>query len=243
MPIDGVNSSGYRDYLSYYISNGGNASVDAADGSSKAYNAVFEDKKNMGVSVDDFLSLMVAQLTNQDFMNPVDDTQYVTQLAQFATMQSMQDMSAYMKTNYVLSLIGQEVTAAKFTVAGALQKETGVIEKISLVDNEYAIYVNGVKFSLEQIMEYHTSTPKTDGSSDEDDKAKAISEMTLDEIWGYYQDKLEASKPKETNTDKGTDKVDETEKVDEVEETTPPEQVEQPEETGEESAAGEEEQP
>ena len=31
------------------------------------------------MSVDDFLSLMVAQMTNQDFMNPMDDTQFVTQ--------------------------------------------------------------------------------------------------------------------------------------------------------------------
>ena len=34
-----------------------------------------------------FLTLLVAQLKNQDFMNPVDDTQYVTQLAQISTMQ------------------------------------------------------------------------------------------------------------------------------------------------------------
>ena len=45
------------------------------------------------VSIDDFLVLMVEQLKNQDFMNPVDDTQYVTQLAQFTTMQQMQELA------------------------------------------------------------------------------------------------------------------------------------------------------
>lgn len=122
---------------------------------SKDLGVVFDNSKQ-AVSVDDFLTLMVTQLQNQDFMNPVDDTQFVTQLAQFATMQSMQDMSGFMKTNYVLSLIGTKVTAARFTVSGAVEQETGTISKISLVDNEYAIYVNDKKFSLEQIMEYHS---------------------------------------------------------------------------------------
>jgi flagellar basal-body rod modification protein FlgD len=45
-----------------------------------------------------FLKLLVAQLQNQDPTNPADSTQFVTQLAQFQTMeQSMtqgQDVSA-----------------------------------------------------------------------------------------------------------------------------------------------------
>ena len=130
----------------------------------QSWDAVFTDKADNGVSVDDFLNLMVAQLQNQDFMNPVDDTQYVTQLAQFATMQQMQELATYMKTNYVMSLVGKEVTAARFSVSGELQKETGRVEKISLVNNEYAVYINGKKFSLQQIMELGASEDKTESS-------------------------------------------------------------------------------
>ncbi|MDD4583777.1 MAG: flagellar hook capping FlgD N-terminal domain-containing protein, partial [Eubacteriales bacterium] len=36
------------------------------------------------LSMDDFLALMVAQLSNQDMYNTVDDTQFVTQMAQFS---------------------------------------------------------------------------------------------------------------------------------------------------------------
>ena len=133
------------------------------------WNAVFEEKKT-GVTADDFLTLMVAQLTNQDFMNPVDDTQYVTQLAQFTTMQQMQEMANYTKTSYVMSLVGKNVTAAKITVSGELQKETGPIEKITLTNNEFGIWVNDKKFSLEQIMEIHdgTTPPSSSGGSSGD---------------------------------------------------------------------------
>lgn len=152
---------GYRDYYNNYLRGSDTANETEKTQETHQYNAVFTDEKK-AVSVDDFLTLMVAQLTNQDFMNPVDDTQYVTQLAQFATMQQMQELASYMKTGYVLSLIGQNVTAAKFTVAGDVKKETGPVEKVTLADNEYAVYVNGQKFKLEQIMEIHTGNSASD---------------------------------------------------------------------------------
>ena len=153
------------------------------DGTSGTTNwGVKFEEDDKAVKVEDFLNLMVAQLQNQDFMNPVDDTQYVTQLAQFATMQQMQDMATYMKTNYVMSLVGKNVTAAKFSVSGELQKEVGAVQKVSLVDNEYSIYVNGTKFSLEQIMEIN-GTASSSGSGDKNqavsDPAKAEYMLSL----------------------------------------------------------------
>ena len=92
------------------------------------WNAVFEEKKT-GVTADDFLTLMVAQLTNQDFMNPVDDSQYVTQMAQITTMQQMTELANYSKTSYVMSLVGKNVTAAKITVSGELQGDRAGAER------------------------------------------------------------------------------------------------------------------
>ena len=78
MPVNGVDSD--RNYSS--IINGGGTS-------GKVYNAVFSDDDSSDLSVNDFFNMMITQLTNQDFMNPVDDTQYLAQMAQFATMQGI----------------------------------------------------------------------------------------------------------------------------------------------------------
>ena len=158
--------SGIRDYYADYYNNSADNATSAAGGT--VYNAVFTDSAKNSVSVDDFLNLMVAQLKNQDFMNPVEDTQFVTQLAQFATMTQMQEMAEYMKTNYALALIGQKVTAARFTVSGALEQETGPIEKVSIVDSQHMVTINGKQFSLSQIMEYHNGTAAqgSEGSSE-----------------------------------------------------------------------------
>ncbi len=180
MAISGVANNSLRDQWNknggVY---GGTEDVDGTGetGGTHIWDAVFEEQKT-GVTADDFLSLMVAQLTNQDFMNPVDDTQYVTQLAQFTTMQQMQEMANYTKTSYVMSLVGKNVTAAKITNSGALQKETGPVQKISLTNNEFGVWVNGKKFSLEQIMEINQDgTTSSDGTdTDPEPEDPSISE-------------------------------------------------------------------
>lgn len=127
-----------------------------SSGSGDVIDAVFGDPSDKAVSMEDFLTLMVAQLKNQDFMNPMDDTQYITQLAQISTMQQMEEMSYNAKSTYVTSLVGKTVTAAKFSVSGELKKSTGVVDKISLLDGKFVIYVGKETYDLDQIMEVKT---------------------------------------------------------------------------------------
>ena len=72
-----------------------------------------------------FLKLLVAQISHQDPMNPQDPTQYITQLAQFNTLEQMQNLNNSMGnieglTNGVLenlamgtasSMIGKHIEA------------------------------------------------------------------------------------------------------------------------------------
>ncbi|MEG1448175.1 MAG: flagellar hook capping FlgD N-terminal domain-containing protein [Oscillospiraceae bacterium] len=121
-------------------------------------NGLLVEDENKSVKVEDFLNLMIAQLTNQDFMNPMDDTQYVTQLAQFSTMQQMQELAYNSKANFMSSLVGKEVTAAKLSLGGDVNKTTGIVNKLSLVDGKFNFYIEGSDkaFTFEQIMEINT---------------------------------------------------------------------------------------
>jgi flagellar basal-body rod modification protein FlgD len=75
-------------------------SVSGTSSSSSGYTAQPSDTANPTKPVTEnmFLQLLVAQLQNQDPTNPADSTQFVSQLAQFQTMeQSMnqgQDIAA-----------------------------------------------------------------------------------------------------------------------------------------------------
>ncbi len=132
------------------------SNVRISDDGKTVYNGItvttpFE-KNDKGVKVEDFLQLMIAQMSNQDFMNPADDTQYVSQLAQFATMQSMQELSHYSQTNYVSGLIGKTATVASYGLGGQVDREVGMVTSVNLSGEKYTVTVNGKSYELSQIM-------------------------------------------------------------------------------------------
>jgi len=151
----------------------------ASETGGKTINAVYDQSGGMGVSAEDFLQLMITQLKNQDFMNPMDDTAYVTQLAQFASMQQMQELAHYSKANYVMSLVGKEVTVSRLTLGGNVEKVDGVVEKISMVNNEYSVYVKGKAYTLAQIMQVHSADTQ---DTAQDVSTKAAGEETANNV-------------------------------------------------------------
>lgn len=128
-------------------------------------NTPYIDGDQDSVNVQDFLQLMIAQLRNQDFTNPVDDTQYVTQLAQFASMQQMQELAYYSKTSYAMGLVGQTVTVASYSIGGNVKRAVGAVEKVTLVDNEYMITVGGNDYRLNQIMSVGSASPDVEDTT------------------------------------------------------------------------------
>ncbi len=72
------------------------SSTAAASTSQTADSASAVKKTVMGQ--DDFFKLMIAQLQNQDPTKPVDGQQQLAQLAQFSTLQSIQDFQTSFDT-------------------------------------------------------------------------------------------------------------------------------------------------
>lgn len=156
MAVGGVTSSD-RNYLDI---------INGTASKGKVYNAVFADSDESDLSVNDFFNMMITQLTNQDFMNPVDDTQYLAQMAQFATMQEMMDLCQYSKQNYVVGMLGQEVTVSVNKIGGASDSVTGKVEKIMLEDGDFKIYINGKPYDYSKVTQISTGESKSESSDD-----------------------------------------------------------------------------
>ena len=104
------------------------------------------------LAMDDFFKLMVAQLSNQDMNNPMDNSQFITQMAQFSMVQALSDLSDMSSTAYSVGLIGKEVTVAKSNKDGTLSSVTGIVEGVTLYNGAAKVVVEGSSYDFSSIM-------------------------------------------------------------------------------------------
>jgi flagellar basal-body rod modification protein FlgD len=103
---------------------------------------------NAALGKDQFLKLFVAQLQHQDPMNPMEDADFMGQMASFSTLEQVTNMAAAneaMAANLQLSqsvgLIGRTVTWTDEADA----PHTGVVEKVSQKDGKPVLTVSGTE--------------------------------------------------------------------------------------------------
>jgi flagellar basal-body rod modification protein FlgD len=111
----------------------------------------------------DFLKLLVAQLSAQDPMNPVSNTDFAAQMAQFSTLQTTQTMQTNMAAVQTgltglqaNSLLGATVNLQ--TSNG--QTLTGVVSAVQYHSGTPSLMVNGQAYDLSQVTSVsQTQTP------------------------------------------------------------------------------------
>lgn len=94
--------------------------------SSDAYSALGKDE---------FLQLLVTQMQYQDPLNPTSDTEFIAQMAQFSSLEQMQNLNTSFSHYKAYSLVGQDITAS---VNGNIIE--GVVDAVRIqADGQYAV--------------------------------------------------------------------------------------------------------
>ena len=108
--------------------------------------------KSNELGKDDFLKLLIAQLQNQDPTSPMEDTQFISQMAQFSSLEQMTNMStsfsrlaSLMNSQEAYSTLGKtvELNVGETTTSG-------VVEAATRGENPQ-IMVIGMYYNMEQI--------------------------------------------------------------------------------------------
>lgn len=100
-----------------------------------------------------FLNLLAAQMSNQDVMNPMQDTEFISQMAQFSSLQAMQNVYQISSSQFGSSLVGKKVNVAQYDETGKYLQDSGVVTKCDFTSDGFTIRVNGKSYSLSSVME------------------------------------------------------------------------------------------
>jgi flagellar basal-body rod modification protein FlgD len=96
---------------------------------------------------DDFLKLFVAQLQHQDPLNPMEDKEFMGQMASFSTLEQVtklatanEQLASSLSVTGSLGFIGRTVSYAD----AAGQTTTGVVQRVSTTNGTVSLTVDGV---------------------------------------------------------------------------------------------------
>ena len=107
------------------------------------------------MSQQDFLNLLVTQMTAQDPLNPMTNQDMLTQMVQFSTLQA----NTNLQSNLTAMQIGQEFQAATGLIGKQVNLQVdssttthGVVTGVDVSSGLPEIVVNGVSYGLGQVL-------------------------------------------------------------------------------------------
>ena len=138
---------------------------------------------NSEVTSDMFLKLMLEQLQYQDPLDPVSNTEFLSQQAMFTQLEKIMDIDSEVSSSnaiqQTLSLVGKEVT---ITDPDNKDKTiTGVVESANFTTDEPTITIGGKDYPLDLVQNV---SPAKDNSAQVNQNTEAIQsiEKTLGDL-------------------------------------------------------------
>ncbi|MCM1156944.1 MAG: hypothetical protein NC300_01130 [Bacteroidales bacterium] len=91
---------------------------------------------------DAFLQLLVTQMQYQDPLEPTSNTEYMAQLAQFSTVEQLENLSGIFSANQALNMAGQYVILNVPDAAGNMNQVSGLVDFVTMKDGKAFFHIN-----------------------------------------------------------------------------------------------------
>jgi flagellar basal-body rod modification protein FlgD len=138
-------------------------------GQSASFTSPSADTRTTGsktLGVQDFLKLITVQLTAQDPLKPMEDTQFISQMASFTSLEQMQTLSKDFSTftSQQKASGAQDYLGKTVTIATANGNITGPVAKVSFQDGAAMLSVNGNDYDVSNVISVTVTPPVTTAS-------------------------------------------------------------------------------
>lgn len=114
-------------------------------------------EKSNDLDKDAFLQLLVAQMKYQDPMNPGDSTEYMSQLAQYSSLEATMNISNTLEKGNALNVVGEYVIMNTTDSAGKTTQISGLVEYATVKNDEVLLSVGGKYYpasDLDSVVDY-----------------------------------------------------------------------------------------
>lgn len=109
-----------------------------------------------GLGQDAFLQLLVTQLQNQNPLEPMDNFEFISQVAQFGTLEQITSLNdalsgfaEFAALGQLASTIGKEATIVNEEAGISV---TGIVSAVTMENGEPRIVVDGVAYDLNDVV-------------------------------------------------------------------------------------------
>lgn len=122
---------------------------------------------NLNLDMTGFMQIMITQLTHQGIDDSMDTSQMLEQMVQMQMVTTMTNLTDASVMSYGASLVGKEVTVAKFGTDGKMQEYVGVVTGSGTMDGKQVIVINDEYYYLNEILAVgKLPPPKEDDGAD-----------------------------------------------------------------------------
>ena len=125
-----------------------------------------------GLGEDAFMQLLLAQLQNQDPLKPMEDKDFIAQLAQFNSLNELTQISQSMEALLNAQNLAQGSALIGKTVSGLSDEGstiTGTVSGLSILGGEVTLDVEGQTMSLDRVQSVREDRSEDDGGQDQSD--------------------------------------------------------------------------
>ena len=112
------------------------------------------DSSTNELGMDDFFQLLTTQLTAQDPLNPMDNTEFISQMATFSSLTQMEQIAENTSVTQEQQLAAATVNLLGKQVEGTStdgQVVAGIVDRVELIDEQMVPFVGDVQVPFDSI--------------------------------------------------------------------------------------------